>query len=147
MIGKNSYTRERMKCIDHCGQDALNLAIEVFERQASHCGFAARKQEKHDAESAAGIYAALNDARLNGMPCDQSDMLLENTMEKTVWESGPRLQESSWKKAGVDPAVMNPLYQRWMGAFVSGMNPGFICRQTMEISNGDAVNRWRIART
>jgi len=39
------------------------------------------------------------------------------------------------------------LYQRWLDAYVSGINPGFSCRQTMEISNSDAVNRWRIART
>lgn len=131
---------------DHCGQDAFNLAGEVFETQAISCGVAARKQERYDAESAAGIYAALNDVRLNGMPCDQADTLLENTIEKTVWESGPRLQEGSWRKAGVDPAVMNPFYQKWLAAFISGMNPGFICRQTMEISKGDAVNRWSIER-
>jgi len=131
---------------DHCGQPALELAVEIFAAQAAACGAAERKQGKYDAGSAAGIYAALNDIRLNGMPCDQPDTLMEDTIEKAVWESGPRLQESSWEKAGVDPAVMHPLYQEWVAAFVSGMNPGFICYQPLEISKGDAVNRWNIAR-
>ena len=131
--------------VDHCGEDAFNLTVKVFELQAAASGTDACKQGKYDAESAVGIYTALNDIRLNGMPCDQPDTVLENTIAKVVWKSGPRLQKSSWEKAGVDFAVMNILYQSWLEAFVSGMNPSFVCQQVLEISKGDAVNQWSIA--
>ncbi|MBP1763572.1 MAG: hypothetical protein H6Q65_630 [Firmicutes bacterium] len=132
--------------VDLYGPAATELAADLFTAQASVCGTIARKQDKYDGNSAAGIYAALNDVRLNGMPCDQADAVLENTVETVVWESGPRLQESSWKKANVDPAIMNPLYQNWLTAFVSGMNPEFTCQQLLEMTKGDSVNRWCIVR-
>ena len=110
---------------ERCGQAAMDLALETFAAQAELCGAAARKQEKYIVDSAAGIYAALNDNRLNGMPCDQPDTVLENTAERVVWESGPCLQTRNWVTGGVDSALMERLYQRWLNAFCFGNESQF----------------------
>ncbi|WP_425059676.1 hypothetical protein SCACP_02730 [Sporomusa carbonis] len=111
--------------VDSCGDAAVDVAQKAFREHGVHCARHAAAQEKYDTTTAPGIYKALNDYFLNGMPCDQADTIVENTPDKIAWESGVCLQEPNWKRAGADSKLMEKLYQEWLTAFVNALNPGF----------------------
>jgi hypothetical protein len=129
--------------IDACG--GQKLVVEVFTEHGADCGRAAREQGKYDNSRADGIYKALNDFFLNGMPCDQADMLIVNSPEKVVWEGTVCLQEANWKRAGISPKIMKELYQAWLAGFAKAMNPNCTYRQASDTIQGDPVNRHEFA--
>lgn len=130
--------------IDNCGEAAVDVALTAFRE---HGAQAARQAAgKYDTATAPGLYKAVNDYYLNGMPCDQADAVLESTPDKLVWESAVCLQETNWQRAGVDRNLMKQLYREWLTSFVKLLNPGFVFRQTADTAAGDASNRWEIVR-
>ncbi|MBC9785174.1 hypothetical protein H1S01_11705 [Heliobacterium chlorum] len=131
--------------IDLCGDGGRDLVEQAFAEHGAECGRNAREQGE-SAEGASHIYKALNNFLLNGMPCDQADMITVNTEEKVVWESALCLQEANWHRAGVDAPTMKRLYQRWISGFVQALNPDFAYRQTGDTTQGDPVNRHEIIR-
>jgi hypothetical protein len=130
--------------LDICDQAACEIVGEAFYEHGLHCGNSAKLQHTYDVSTADGIYKALNDYYLNGMPCDQEDVLVENTAQKVIWENSAWLQESNWKRTGVDCRIMKSFYQRWWAGFVAGANSIFSFRQTKDIIKGDGVNRYEI---
>ena len=124
---------------DTCGGAAEQLVEEAFAEHGKLAGKQAAAQGRYDVGSAAGIYKALTDSFLNGMPCDQADTVMESDAEKVVWETGACLQEPNWKRTGVDGAFMKKLYQVWLGAFVQGVSPSYslkVSGNRHEISKG-----------
>ncbi|MBP2634356.1 MAG: hypothetical protein H6Q72_263 [Firmicutes bacterium] len=118
--------------VDNCGDAAVDVARKTFREHGAHCSRHAAAQGKYDASTAPGIYKAINDYYLNGMPCDQADAITESTPDKIAWESGVCLQEPNWKRAGTDAKLMKTLYNEWLTAFVNLLNPGFAFVQTAE---------------
>ncbi|MCX7780899.1 MAG: hypothetical protein N2491_08285 [Negativicutes bacterium] len=127
--------------IDACGDAGHDLAAAAFAEHGAACGCEARQQGKYDASRADSIYKALNDYFLNGMPCDQADMVTESSPQKVVWEAAVCLQEPNWKRAGVSAKLMKELYQAWLQGFAQAMNPACQYRQTADTLQGDPVNR------
>ena len=105
-----------------------------------------KAKDKYELTGAPGIYKALNDYYLNGMPCDQADMVVLSEEDRMVWEAGACLQEPNWKRAGVDSGTMVKFYQAWLKEFVGGANPAFLFRQVADRSTGDPVNKFEIYR-
>lgn len=130
--------------LDSCGSTALEILDQSFYDHGNITGKSAKEQNKYDLETAGGIYKALNDFYLNGMPCDQGDMIMESDSAKVVWESGQWLQEANWKRAGADVKTMAKLYQSWLKGFVNGANTEFAFAQTSSLFHGDATNRFEI---
>lgn len=126
--------------IDTCGSAARELLEQGFFEHGKTTGGNAKSQNKYDMSTAPGIYKALNDYYLNGMPCDQADMVVKSQPDSIVWETGKCLQESNWKRVGVDNETMVKLYQQWLKGFVSGANSAYCFRQVA----GDAVNSYEI---
>lgn len=129
-----------------CGQTAEDLVTAVFAEHGKQCGEHARGKGVYNLEGADGIYKALNDYFLNGMPCDQVQMVTENTPDRLVWEASRCLKEGNWLKAGIAPAAMRRLYQTWLGAFVTAANPGFRHQLTAGPCCGGAAARNEITR-
>ncbi|MPM21624.1 hypothetical protein SDC9_68068 [bioreactor metagenome] len=123
------------------GDEVKTIIEEAFDKHGAICGQHAKASNSYNAAEIGGLYKALNDYLLNGMPCDQGDMVIENTPAKLVWEGEVCLQEGNWSRAGVDAKLMKQLYQRWMTSFVESLNPGFTYRQTADTLAGDKVNR------
>lgn len=132
--------------LDICGQTADEIIYEAFYEHGLHCGENAKLQQMYELNRADGIYKALNDYYLNGMPCDQEDVLVENTDNQVIWENIVCLQESNWKRTGVDYKTMKACYQRWWAGFVAGANSIFSFRQTQDILKDDSVNRYEIVK-
>ena len=124
-----------------CGETATNLLNQAFIEHGNITGDKAKLQEKYDVATAPGIYKALNDYYLNGMPCDQADMVVVSTQDNLVWETGACLQEVNWKRVGVDTKIMIKLYQNWLKGFVEGVNPMYCFRQV-----DNSANRYEIYR-
>lgn len=132
--------------IDNCGDAALDVAKKAFREHGAHAARHADAQGKYDTSTAPGLYKAINDYYLNGMPCDQADAVMENTADKMVWESEVCLQEPNWKRAGADSKTMKNLYNEWLAAFVNILNPGFAFQQTSDTKAGGTINRYQITR-
>lgn len=123
------------------GEEGKKLVEESFTEHGAICGKHAQDTGSYNTTEAGGIYKALNDYLLNGMPCDQSDMVIENAPDKLVWEGEVCLQEGNWNRVGVEPKVMKGFYQRWMAGFVESISSGFTYRQTADTLLGDKMNR------
>lgn len=130
--------------LDSCGTTALEVLDQSFYEHGKITGESAKERNKYDLETAPGIYKALNDFYLNGMPCDQGDMIMESDLAKVVWESSQWLQEPNWKRAGTDINTMAKLYLSWLKGFVNGANTGFTFAQTSSRADGEATNRFQI---
>lgn len=132
--------------INTCGESAYTLAIEAFAEHGKLCGEHAKVQGKYEIDSAGGIYKALNDYILNGMPCDQVDTVTINEPDKLVWEGDVCLQERNWAKAGVDKKRMKKLYQQWITQFVLALNPAFMYQQLADTLQGERLNQYQIVK-
>lgn len=132
--------------VDSCGAAAADLAQRIFREHGARCARHAAAQNKYETVSAIGIYKALNDYYLNGMPCDQADSVQESTPGRLVWESEVCLQAPNWKRAGADGKLMKALYSQWLTAFVQNLNPEFACNQTTATKDGRLLTRYEIVR-
>jgi hypothetical protein len=126
--------------LDMCG--AQTMIEQSFVEHGKITGELAKASGKQVTSDAPGIYQALGDYYLNGMPCDQSDMIVSSEEAKVVWEVSDCLQETNWKRAGVDLAVMMNLYQKWIQAFVEEVNAGYSFRQVKQWD--ESVTRYEI---
>lgn len=131
---------------DMCSEAGRDTAEKTFAVDGALCGADAKATGRYDLNTASGIYKAINDYFLNGMPCDQADMLVENSADTVVWQSGVCLQEKNWTRAGMNKKVMSSLYQAWLAGFVEAANPGFAYAQTADIFKGDTVSQHKISR-
>ncbi|SFM02154.1 hypothetical protein [Pelosinus propionicus] len=130
--------------LDTCGGAAQDIVLSAYAEHGKLCGEHAKSQEKYDGQRAAGIYQAVNDYILNGMPCDQGDVVTVNEADTVIWEGETCLQERNWTKAGVDKAFMKECYQKWFVGFVKALNPAFTYNQTADTLKGGPVNRHQI---
>lgn len=131
--------------LDMCGDTAAGLIEQAFAEHGKMCGEKAKAKGKYDAGTAPGIYKALNDYYLNGMPCDQADMVVVSEADSLIWETGACLQEPNWKRAGADDKTMARYYQIWLSKFVEEINPAFAFRQAIPDQPKEGiVNRYEI---
>lgn len=133
--------------MDTCGDAARTIIMDAYAEHGTLCGQDAKRQEKYDALTANGIYQAINDYVLNGMPCDQGDAVTVDELSHIVWEGSVCLQERNWAKASIDKKFMKELYQKWFTAFVAAMNPEFTYSQKADTLQGDSVNRHEIVKS
>lgn len=132
--------------LDTCGSTAEDLIAQAFAECGKLAGEDAKAKDKYDLAAAPGIYTALNDYYLNGMPCDQDDMVVTTEDNRILWETGVCQQEENWKRAGVDSGTMSGFYQAWLKEFVSNANSVFLFRQVADRAAGSPVNRFEIYR-
>jgi len=129
-----------------CGDTGRSIVQTAYQEHGEICGQHAKEQGKYDAETATGIYKALNDYLLNGMPCDQGDIVTIHEADQVVWEGEVCLQEKNWAKAGVDKNLMKKLYQNWFTGFVTALDSTFSYSKLGDTLQGDKVNRHQIAK-
>lgn len=133
--------------ISSCGDAGQALVSSVFQAHGITCGRLAQEQGAYDSSRADSIYKAVNDFYLNGMPCDQADMVIASLPEKVVWEGKNCLQEPNWKRAGADISLLKEFYRTWLASFVAAMNPNYRYQQTEDHSKGELIIRHEIVRS
>jgi hypothetical protein len=129
--------------LNMCGSAARDLIEQAFSEHGKMYGEQAKAQGKYDVSTAPGIYKALNDYYLNGMPCDQADKVVISQSDSIIWDVGICLQESNWKRVGMDDKTMTKFYQTWLKAFVEGINAVFAFRHAVQ-DQATGVNRYGI---
>lgn len=127
-----------------CGDTGIQVAEEAFSADGADCGADAKASGRFALDTASGIYQAMNDYFLNGMPCDQADRLVENTADKVAWQGSDCIKGKNWQRAGAEPKTMFGLYRAWFAAFVHAANPDFTYEQTADLLKGDSVSRHEI---
>jgi hypothetical protein len=127
--------------LDSCGGAASELIAKAFAEHGKATGQNAAAAGKYAVSTAPGLYKALNDFYLNGMPCDQADKVIASEADRMIWETGACLQAPNWKRAGIDDKTMTRFYQVWLKEFVAGLNPAFVFRPA-----ADAANRYEICK-
>lgn len=132
--------------VDHCSSAGIELAEAAYAEHGAQCGKHAKEQGKYSNDRADGIYQALQDYYLNGMPCDQIDVVTVSTADTVVWEGTECLQSVNWKRAGVDAAIMKNCYRQWLNGFVTALGNEFTYVQTADTVKGDSLNRHQIAK-
>ena len=132
--------------LDMCGSAAEELVGQAFQEHGKTTGENAKALGKYDLATASGIYKALNDYYLNGMPCDQGDMVVQSKDKSMVWESGTCIQEPNWKRVGIGSGIMVKFYQSWFEGFVNGVNPDYQFRQLTDRFAGSPTSRYEIYR-
>ena len=131
--------------LDTCGGAVQEIIEQTFYEQGEEAGKNAKQQEKYDLATAPRIYKAVNDYYLNGMPCDQADMVVASEAERVVWENAAWLQEQNWKRVGADAKVMTAFYRNWLAGFVSGANGQYGFKQVQDRLTGDTANQYEIS--
>ncbi len=116
--------------LDTCDGGAVALVEQAFREHGKLTGEGARAQGKYDVATAPGIYKALNDYYLNGMPCDPADTVVASQADGIVWDFAVCLQTPNWRRAEIPEKTMSGFYQAWREGFVAGINPAFAYRQT-----------------
>jgi hypothetical protein len=122
--------------VDTCGNSGKDVVEAAFAEHGQSCGRHACQQAKYDDSQADGIYKALNDYFLNGMPCDSNMTVTENTPELVAWESSICLKARNWSRAEVSPDTMRVYYRNWLAGFVEGMNNAFEHKMMFTEENG-----------
>jgi hypothetical protein len=131
--------------LNMCGGTAHDLIERGFSEHGKLCGEKAKALGKYDVSTAPGIYKALNDYYLNGMPCDRADRVVNSQADSILWDIGVCLQEPNWKRVGMDDKMMANFYQAWLKAFVDGINTAFAFRHIFH-DRDTGTNRYEICK-
>lgn len=89
------------------------------------------------------LYQTLNDYYLNGMPCDQCDIVKQISPNIMIWEKERWQQQENWQRAGAEQSLMEELYLVWLQAFITGANASF----TLEFSKQDTRHVFTLKKT
>lgn len=119
---------------DCCGDSAWELAATVFKKDGQQLGEAAAISGRYDLQTASGLYRAFHDTFLSGMPCDGGFEEISYTDQQIVLERNLCPKPTLWLQIGVPIEAMQKLYQQWLFAFITALNPAFSINQ--QNSNG-----------
>lgn len=91
--------------------------IEKLKQEAYQLG---QQNLLEDSDNAQGVYRALNDVLLEGMPCDHVNEILEQSEQHVLWHQTVDLHLPFWDAVG--GKIEN--YYLLRGAFISGSLSG-----------------------
>lgn len=95
--------------------------IDIYIRQ----GRKAAKEYRGDIESPEGIFNAMNDYILEGMPCDRVSAVVESTERTYLWETTLCLHQPYWTRVGCEVQNFYDFRVAWIKAFVETINDRF----------------------
>lgn len=97
--------------------------IDIFKKQGEKCGLEYR--EKNYPTSPEGMYNALNDYILEGMPCDRVNVILSSNENEITWKATQCLHTTHWEAAGGKVENFYHLREAWISSFVTSLNSDF----------------------
>lgn len=95
--------------------------LEIFKRQ----GRAAAREYTAHPDTPEGIYNAVNDFILEGMPCDRACEMISNDKDEITWKISTALHEPYWLQVQGDVKNFYELREAWIASFVEAINPEF----------------------
>lgn len=97
--------------------------IEVFQVQGEKAG--KLLNEKAIPNSPIGLFNAMNDFVLDGMPCDRVNNVVNEDENEILWETTQCLHSVHWERINGDVKNFYDLRETWIKAFVSNVNSKF----------------------
>ena len=85
--------------------------------------FQSKGEEKAPSEAAInapGIYKAISDSLLDGMPCDNADSVLASDDSKVIWKRNTCVHKSYWDEVGGDIHNYYVFREAFIRGFISG---------------------------
>jgi hypothetical protein len=95
--------------------------IEIFKKQ----GEAAAQEYNARPDTPEGMYTAVNDFILEGMPCDRASEMVSNNPNEIIWKTSTSIHEPYWLQVGGDGRNFFELREAWLASFVEALNPEF----------------------
>lgn len=95
--------------------------IKIFENQ----GREAAKEYTMEPDTPEGMYNALNDFILEGMPCDRASAIVANDPDKIIWKITTCLHSPYWEEVQGDVNHFYDLREAWISAFTETLNAHF----------------------
>jgi hypothetical protein len=86
---------------------------------------------------ARGIFAALRELWLEGMPCDLRMETLEESPAKLRWRRRGQPLARYWAGSGADPRALKDLHALWQRAFVSAWGEDWVFEAESSEAEGD----------
>lgn len=101
--------------------DAVEGVANIYHSAGNRIG------KKFDANlnSAAEIFNALNNALLEGMPCDRVNFPIDQSDERMVWKTSQCVHKNNWESNGVDVAYYYTFREAFTKGFVETIGNGF----------------------
>lgn len=115
--------------------DFLKALTGIFEKQ----GKAAALEYGAVPDSPEGMFNALHDFILEGMPCDRVNEAISRDDNEFVWQTTACLHRPYWEQVTGDVRNFYALREAWVREFVETLNPAFYYVKTDD-------GRHRIAR-
>jgi len=95
--------------------------IEIFKRQ----GQTAASEYGVHPDTPEGLFNALNDFILEGMPCDRAYEVTLNNENEIIWEIADCLHKPYWSQVGGDIKNFYDMREAWTASFIEVLNPEF----------------------
>ncbi len=106
--------------------------LELFRKQ----GESAAREYENKPDTPEGIFNALNDYILEGMPCDRVNEVISSNTKEFVWRTTTCLHTPYWERVKGDVQHFYDLRKQWVTAFVSTLNHNY-----QYSSSSDGVHR------
>lgn len=74
---------------------------------------------------ATGIYKAITDNLLDGMPCDHANRVLKQNSEEVIWQKTLCVHCPYWEEVDGDITIYYDLRDAWLEAFITELGYGF----------------------
>nr|WP_315020108.1 hypothetical protein [uncultured Aminipila sp.] len=95
--------------------------IEIFKTQ----GQAAALEYTEKPNNPEGMFNAMNDFILEGMPCDRSNEIISSNDNQITWKTSTCLHEPYWTQVKGNIKNFYDLRDAWVTSFIEELNPEF----------------------
>ncbi|MCJ7690160.1 MAG: hypothetical protein MUO60_12675, partial [Clostridiaceae bacterium] len=109
--------------IEKFGEKAETIAFNVFNNQASE--LAKKAKDTYQSDTTPNIYAALNAYILEGMPCDNVNVVTIKEVDTLEWKNMKCLHKGYWEIGGANVETLYSLRFSWFKTFIESINPEF----------------------
>lgn len=99
----------------------IKALIEIFEKQ----GKAAALEYNTVPDSPEGMFDALHDFILEGMPCNRVNEVISSDDNKFEWRTTTCLHKPHWEMVSGDVRNFYALREGWVKAFIETLSPSF----------------------
>ncbi|MHC1722822.1 MAG: hypothetical protein AB9836_06405 [Aminipila sp.] len=100
--------------------------MEIFKAQ----GQAAALEYAEQPNNPEGMFNAMNDFILEGMPCDRSNEIISSDDNQITWKTSTGLHEPYWTQVNGNIENFYDLRDVWIASFIEELNPKFSYRKT-----------------
>lgn len=109
--------------LDKFPGEAIVIIEKEYEKQGIECGIDSKG--KYPVNNAMEIYKSLNNYILDGMPCDNTNNIINSTEKEIEWKITNCLHKKYWEKVDGNTEIFYNLRSLWNSKFVENANTSF----------------------